>query len=328
MINREHPLHIQQEEAVLERIHESHSSRETVANDISAGLSGDYGEKQTNYYFKQSQLQESYTYGRLRLWHEDYFQIDKLVASRNVLIPVEVKNMSDELIFTSNGQFIQKKQGVEIKYQNPLSQVSIQRTHLERWLRAHSIHTLPVEHLVVFTHKTSIIRNPTNDQQVAERVLTVENLPSKINQILRSHSSPVISQHQFETLNQLFITKHEPFKIDIFKKYPAVSRDDIQKGVICPRCAKINMHLIRDKWYCPACGHKDTNCHQEALYSHFLLYGGAITNQQASEFLLCNDRQTNRILSSPSSGLHRIGARRGTKYFMPIDQRPDIFFIK
>ncbi|RSK28652.1 hypothetical protein EJF36_18255 [Bacillus sp. HMF5848] len=327
-----YPLHIQQELALQCRTSIHHPNRNKLDESCGVRLAGHYGEQQVNYYLRQCNLHNTFVYNGIRLIDDctgDAFQIDKSITTRKLLIPLEVKNLSGELIFGANGQFTQIKNGEEIKHFNPLSQVNIQRDHLTTWLHEHLNVSLPIEPLVVFTHPSAIIRFHHQNPDYNKRIVTLDTLPDKIKQLLNTYyNQKTISDNYFELLNQKLYQDHTPFlHNDVLKKF-LVNWHDITTGVECLRCNEVTMEILNRKWHCKKCGTRISNEVFHSLYTYFLLFKQPLTNKRASWFLGTQSRgQTERALQSMPN-LLKVGSNRGTKYFMNIDKRPDFVYFK
>ncbi|WP_044022634.1 nuclease-related domain-containing protein [Bacillus sp. SG-1] len=311
------PLRILQNEALLNRLHEHHPKRELIEADNMKRLKGYRGEQALDYYLSFLAANEFYILHGLRLQHGEYFfQIDLLLVSPLFLLVVEIKNISGTVILGGPfKQMIRIKDNIEEGFNNPLTQVKRQKYQLQEWLAKYNYTGLPIEHLVVFSNSSTIIRAQDNDKEVLEKVCHANQLIEKINSYKSSYNRILLEEKKIKKMCRVLKKHHIPKRDDILQTY-GISQSDIIQGVICPECSFSPMIRLRGSWSCPSCKLTSTNAHHKAIKDFLYLMNPTISNQQTREFLKINSRTiASKLLKGMN--LHCTGNTKGTYYSLP-----------
>ena len=253
---------------------------------------------------------------RLKNAIKHFSQFDTLVLSPKFFLNLDVKSISGEIYFDQDfHQLVRTKDAESEAFPDPLIQISYQETFLKRWLKEKvDIHEIPIYSFIVISSPYTLIRASTKEQHVISKIFHSNYLPTKISQLEKIHSYPILSAKELKSVSRELIKAHTPNDSCVMEKYQ-LNEKDIRKGVQCPHCEFLPMQRIYNTWFCPTCQTKSNTAHITALKDYSLLFGQLITNREAREFLqLANHSITNRLLTSMN--LAYIGEGRGRVYYL------------
>lgn len=151
--------------------------------------SGYLGECSLDYYLSFLKDQDYRILHGLRLLNEKqkYFQIDTLILTTTVLLPIEIKNYSGTITFDHQfQQLIQTKGGVEKAYEDPLLQIDRHQTQLKNWLTTNKFPGFPIVPLVVISNPSTIIKLIGNFKEY-KSIIRSGNTVIKIEEIERHY---------------------------------------------------------------------------------------------------------------------------------------------
>ena len=103
--------------------------------------------------------------------------------------------------------------------------------------------------------------------------------------------------------------------LDIEKAY-GLDKEQILKGVHCPKCGHLKMVRKNRFWFCPLCGEKSTSAHERAIRDYFLLIKPTITTSECCKFLGIESRYVAKRLLQ-SMNLPYIGNNKARVYYSP-----------
>ncbi|ARI76633.1 nuclease-related domain-containing protein [Halobacillus mangrovi] len=217
-------------ETLVHRLDGNHPSFPLIEKELTLKASGLYGENSLDYhlYFLRKD------YDRLNGLHlqrdEYYFQMDCLLISGARLILIEVKHMAGKLIYEHDShQLVQKGNGVERAYPEPLIQVKRQSFQLKNWLKKWKLPSIPLENYVVFTHPSA---NLSSDHP---HVFRSEYLPFELNHLLENHTWTVWTKQAQQLFHLKCKENHHTLDYIVFEKFN-VHKDQLKKGVLCNSC--------------------------------------------------------------------------------------------
>ncbi|WP_157087619.1 nuclease-related domain-containing protein [Oceanobacillus damuensis] len=241
-----------------------------------------------------------------------FFQIDVLILSNEFIIITEVKNIDGEVRFDDMVQAIRLKNDKEESFNNPIEQVNLQHIRLLEWLRQFNLPTIPIEKIVVYSSKGTILKNLTNKKIVSEIVIRKENMLSKINELSKRHDTPCLTEEQLMELCYQLLSFHTPENEDVLINYKILP-EELMKGVICPSCESLPMLRKGGKWVCSFCNACSKTAHISALGDYELLISNYITNSKARDFLKLESKYITKQLLQKEN-LERIGIKGGRRY--------------
>jgi hypothetical protein len=294
--NRSIPKEIKIYEAIIRRLPPNHPRKAEFENKLSRKRAGYKGEKELDYHISQINHSRFTILHDLRIPYNDtHFQIDTLFISNSLMIPIDSKYYAGTLEFHPEfNQMIQYWNGNEKVYPDPILQTKIQARQLDAFLKSHQFTPPPSEPLVAITNSQALIKNPTQNQEVRQRVFKSPGIYYKISPYLEKYQKEVFTNQDIKKMVRLLLKKNTPFLPDL-KELPF---SDIQKGVECPSCNAFGMERFHGQWGCRSCGHTSKDAHFAALKDYFLIHGQLITNGQFRDFLgISSIHQARRLLS-------------------------------
>ncbi|WP_059172139.1 nuclease-related domain-containing protein [Bacillus sp. FJAT-27445] len=227
----------------------------------------------------------------------NYFQIDILLLSKYLLIPLEIKNFYGLIEFEENGQFTRTgDSGKQEGYPNPLYQSMYQMEQLREFLKKNGWPAIPIYPLVVISFPSTIVRSSPANREVIERVHHSAKLPFIIPHISKQFPKPIIDDVHLLRLSNQLMSSHESYFPNIMELF-GVREEEMIKGVECPKCRQIPMIRTSKTWICSRCDCNDPTAHIKTLtYDYPLLLGSKITNRQAREFLQISSPNVSKYL--------------------------------
>jgi hypothetical protein len=309
--NRSIPKEIKIYEAIVRRLPATHPRKAEFENKLSMKRAGYKGEKELDYHISQIDHSKFTIMHDLRIpFNETHFQIDTLIISNSLIIPIDSKNYAGSLEFYPEfNQMIQYLNGNEKVFPDPILQTKIQGRQLNAFLTSHQFSPPPFEPLVAITNSQALIKNPTQNTEVSQRVFKSPGIFYKINPYLEKYQREVLTGQEIKKIVKLLLRKHTPYLPDL-KELPY---SEFQKGVECPACHTIGMEKLHSYWGCSKCGNISKDAHIAALKDFFFIYGPSITNGQFSDFLqISSIHQSKRLLSALD--LDSSGSTKGRIY--------------
>lgn len=289
---RDEPLRIILDEILLRRLNNNHKKRPEIEEDLAKRRAGLKGEKNLSYHL--TFLPDGYDIIhdiRLMNSHGYAFQIDTLLLSHHYILILEVKNILGTLYFDKHSkQFTRIYNEKEEGYPNPIVQAERHHNQLEKWILSHKLPLLPIEHLVIISHPSTIIKS--NDYKIFQVVFHAEHLPKKILSIEKPYKTP-LDKKDYRKLSRTIVKNHVPRNLDILKTY-GISKKEIITGVQCPSCSFNPIHLKHGTWICPSCNSTSKKAYQKAIEDYLYLFGCKITNKECREYLHISSRHVAR----------------------------------
>ena len=307
--------------ALKRRITSFHPKRGEIEEDYHNRMTGYRGEKSIDYFLEKMPQDKFDIIHDLRLPSSDgenFFQIDTLVLSTLLILPLEVKNWAADLHFEKNLNQVFRTfpdKNKRKRVQNPILQARVQAIQLQYWLADHGFGNIPIEYLFVNSNNKSIITTDPGNEQIFHRVCTNETLTDKINLFCQNQKSASLKKPILKELEDALLAANKPPKLDIQKMYN-ISPNEIITGVHCPKCFAIPMNYKNGTWYCPQCTHQSKTAFLDTLNDHFLLIKPSITNAEFRQFLhLSSEDVAYQILKSLN--LPFTGTNKGRIYYKP-----------
>jgi len=312
---RRKPLMILKLHALLDRISPHHPEIPKIKEELKKREAGYRGETSLDYPLSFLDEKNYLIFHDLRLKdNSSFFQIDTLLLTKSHFIILEVKNISGTLYFDHDfKQLIQTTHnGKERAYSYPLTQLRRQEQQLKRWLEKHRIKQMPITSYVVVSNPQSIIRTSKKSLHISKQVIHKEELPEKLLQLEKSKPSVTLNPKELKKVSRSLLKHHLELEQSIFEKFQ-LTKNDIQKGVICSSCKYIGMERYHGYWGCPVCKMKSKQAHLQAINEYRILFNSTITNSQLREFLNLQSADTAKRLLK-SMNIPYVGENKGRKY--------------
>ncbi|MFC7394122.1 nuclease-related domain-containing protein [Scopulibacillus cellulosilyticus] len=312
MIHKERniPLRIVMNKALLRRLPKKHTKRSMIEADLIKRDVGFKGEQNFDFFLSHLPKSNYFILNDLRFPIDDYIvQIDSLILSQSFTLIIEIKHFSGKIILDSiNDQFIRVRDGKEERFQNPMSQVFRQRYLLNKWFQQHRFSSVPIEFLVVNSNPFTILQtDPEN-----HHILHAENLLERINKMNDKHLKPIRHTNELMAIVKKLKIDHTPLSVNLLEEYK-ISYNELLKGVQCPECNHCPMDRNHGIWHCNICNTYSKTAHLQAIDDFLLLVKPSITNSECRDFLLISSRFTaNRLLNS--ANLKGYGDKKNREY--------------
>lgn len=290
MKKRTIPQRIIVNEALLRRIPPNHPKRQEILKDLLIKRAGFKGEQDMDYYISLLNEDDFHIFQDLRIpLGKNHFQIDFLLLSTKFALLIENKNMPGIIEFDPDfNQVLRIYNDQTEVYDDPVLQVKRQVYQFRNWLKNLQIPPLPFEYLVTYSNTGSILKNPSKNREVFDRVCKGGKLVFKIEEYQNQHQNELLSIKDIKKLTKLLIKNHAAEKASI-EKYN-ISPSEILPGVLCQSCSRPHMARVSGNWYCPHCETSSPNAHEQAILDYFLLIGPTVSNKQLRKFLLIPSR--------------------------------------
>ncbi|APH03674.1 nuclease-related domain-containing protein [Bacillus weihaiensis] len=314
--HRSKPRIILQLEALLQRLPDYHPKLPIINEDYTKRMAGYKGEQSIDYPLSYLNDHTFFIFHNLRLKTEKhYFQMDTLLLTHKMAIILEVKNFSGTIHFDPKfKQLIQTKDGKEVAYSYPLTQVDRQKLNFQEWLRIHKIENLEIHSLVVISNPYTIISTSPGNYHTHHKVIHKEELPTKIYDLEKSSGSTKMEERTLKKLMKLLLKNHTEGDSTILDRFE-LNDNDILKGVFCPICRVQLMVRLKGNWLCSECGAKDKLAHLKAIGDYQLLIKPTITNSELRDFLKIHSSDTaNRLLKTLN--LRSTGETKHRMYYL------------
>lgn len=307
---RQIPLRIKEINALLNRLSAFHPKRSKLEEELKNRWTGYRGETQTDYYLEFLDNENYLIFNGLRLVHQKHaFQIDTLIISLFFILIIEIKNISGTISFEKNSSQVTRKfDDKEQGFQNPLVQVNQQKKQLAAWLKKQKLPSIPIEDLVVFSDRKTILKTTNDNYHIFKKILYADTLVEKMKQFEAIHKWGSISGKHLQKLKKLLLKEHTPAPPTLLQSY-GINKSELMLGVQCPNCLKFPLIRLSQKWYCTKCHTYSKNSHKQAIIDYFLIVDVTISNTQCREFLMIESPDmTKKLLlrmKLPTSGSNK-----------------------
>jgi hypothetical protein len=312
-LDLQRPINLERAEALERRLAKNHPLRPDVEEKIRILKSGYQGELTVKYYLGLMPNENYHIFYGLRLpIEESHFQIDALLLSPKIIIPLEAKNYSGTLTIDKL-QLTQEVNQSKNIYQNPLDQSNRHVILLKYFFEKYKVPIIPIENRVVFSKPSSEIIIGQGYTEAEKKVCKAGDLLHKIGEIERYYKRDYIDQAAVKRIKTLFLKKHSPLNSSILQMFGLYERD-ILTGVHCPNCLFLPMEYNRKSWICPQCNTISKDAFLQTIRDYFLLINPSITNSELCRFLqLPSPRVATYIFTL--SDFPFSGVNRGRIYF-------------
>ncbi|PGT82119.1 MULTISPECIES: nuclease-related domain-containing protein [Bacillaceae] len=314
--HREKPRIIVQLEALLPRIPEYHPTLPIITEEYNKRMAGYKGEQSIDYPLSYLDEKNYFVFHHLRLkTDKHFFQMDTLIFTNKMAIILEIKNFSGTIYFDPKfKQLIQTKDGKEIAYAYPLTQLERQKSNLKEWLCINKLEKLEIQSLVVISNPYTIITTSPDERHIHHKVIHKEELPTKILQLEKSKTTNQLEEKALKKIFKLLLKKHTEGDSSILEKFNLIE-SNLLKGVFCPKCAALPMERVKGNWFCPSCRAKDKHAHIKAVEDYQLLIKTTISNRELREFLKLHSSDTATRLFQ-TMNLRSTGQNKNRIYFL------------
>lgn len=313
---RAEPERIKQNKMLIIRLAKGHEKLDIIHEDLAKRSAGYRGELKVDYFLSFLPSDKHYIFCDIRLIQNDKpFQIDTLVITSSFILILETKNILGTLFFDKHSnQLIRTLNGEDEGFSNPMYQVEHQKRQLKEWMKKYNFPLIPIEHLVIISSPSTIIKTTNGNHVLFNKVLHAEHLLNKINELEQTFKKHQLDKKMIRKLNKLLLKNHTPREENILEWY-GLHHKEIITGVQCPKCGKLPMARMYGTWYCRHCHEKNKSAHKQAINDYFLIYK-TINNQQCREFLHLESRYTSKKILK-SMNLPYTGNQKSRIYFKP-----------
>ncbi|QDP39892.1 nuclease-related domain-containing protein [Radiobacillus deserti] len=315
--NRQVPLRMKMDEALLRRLPANHYKRKIIEEDFAKRKAGYDGEQAIDYFINRLPSHIFHIFHDLRLnVNSHYFQIDTLLLSQYFTIIIEIKNIVGTLYFdTISKQFIRKLEDREEGFRDPIIQVKEQKELLNEWFEVRGLSSFPIETLIGISNPSTIVTASKNSHHIYKKVLHFEHLKDRIFELMDQHKRSRITNRELLEIGNSLQHEHAPLVQDVTKIY-GIESTEVGKGVYCNVCTQLSMVRGHGRWKCLKCGKTCRTGHIQAIQDYLLLVDRFITNKDCRSFLKLKDpAAASRILKS--TGLPWKGGYKDRRYFLP-----------
>ncbi len=310
---REYPLKLNKEEALLRGLPSHHKKYKKIQQNIRKGRAGFRGEQEVDYHLSFLPEEDYSIFQNLILSHEGrIFQMDNLVLSPWFALIIESKNIYGHLYFDPvSKQLFRTYDNQKEGFPDPILQVKRQLKQFQKWLSNHMVKPFPIYYLVAIGYPGTIVETKRGNEHIFEKILHAEHIPDKIEELAQSPNSPSLSAYQLRKLSDLLLAEHHVPDINIWDYYK-IDPSELRNGVPCPLCSQVPMKRLYAKWKCNPCGTTSQIAHKQVI-NDYLLPNGSITNEQCCQLLSLDSRFTAlRLLNSMN--LNPSGNNKGRIY--------------
>lgn len=315
MKKRSIPLVILILQALLRRLPKKHPKRTLVMEELSKRERGYQSEEFIDNFFDRVFDKKYMIFHDLNLSDgAANHQIDTLLVSSELILIIDVKNMTGTLVFDlENEQFYQINEDKEIGYPDPITQAQRHQYFIKKLLAQYNFPPEPIDYLIVNTNSSAIHKFTIDDPEIKKRVCRFHNFLKKEQCIERMYTNKILTLNELERLGGLLLKLNTPPTSSIFKKF-SIQKTDLLTGVQCPNCNYLPMVRQKKSWFCPVCKTYSKKAHALALLDYFLLFDSKITNSQFRLFAhLASADTSGRILRSANLSFY--GTNKGRVYF-------------
>ncbi|MDF2857279.1 MAG: hypothetical protein K0Q87_3130 [Neobacillus sp.] len=314
MKKRTKPLKILILSALLRRLPKNHVKRALIASELSRREAGYQGEESLDIEIVRLFDKNNMIFHDLNFNEGDTsYQIDNLVISPARALIIEVKNMTNQLIFdTENDQFYLKNGDTLKGYTDPVSQVQRHQAYIKKLLAENNFPPLPVDYLIVVNNPNAILVFKGTPHEIRKRICKSHSFNKRAQQIEELYTDEILTSKELRKLSRLLLKKNTPPTNYILKKFE-IKKSELLTGVCCPSGDHLPMTRKKRKWYCPTCHTYSTDAHIELLQDYFLLFDTKITNKQFRSFAQIDSIDVSKRLLL-SINLNRLGKNKTRAY--------------
>lgn len=305
-------------EALFRNLKEEYRENRQLNQDFANYLSGFLGEQQVDYKLRIMPLRNLNHIQGLRLKvNHNFFQVDSIILSTRFMLLIEIKNWKGDIIYQpTSDSFTQIYRGNEKRYENPISQIQYHEIQMSQWLQQFAkIYNLPIETLVVLSDSNTNLQGIDSNPNISNKLIYVENILTKIEQLKMKYSKNVLNQRTLEDLQYTLMMSNQPLHLNLIQKYN-LNKSHFVEGIPCNHCGHYPLRRTYKSWYCEKCLSKDNKAHVRKILDYFLLTKLTISNKECRDFLqLSNEKTAYTLLNSLD--LKKTGKNKGRIYHAP-----------
>jgi hypothetical protein len=314
---REFPVRIHQNKALLKRIRKNHEVIPRVESDLKKIAAGYKGEKTVDYHLGYLEEKKYSIFHNIRLKvGSQYFQIDTLMITTCYIVIIEVKNLAgiiriDPLIRQCTRILRDTQEG----FIDPISQVEKLTLLFKKWLSQYGFQTSSIEFLVVISNPQTTIDYTIRPalHSPYTKIIHSQNILHYVTTINNRYKEDIMNSKELQKLKRLLLKHHSDQFSNILDIY-GVRKNEIITGVLCERCSAAPLNRISNYWTCTNCSYTSKTAHIQAVEDYFLLMDLRITNRNLREFLHISSRNTATYILK-SLNLKSSGSGKGVYYY-------------
>ncbi|MCZ2257289.1 nuclease-related domain-containing protein [Sporosarcina sp. G11-34] len=241
------------------------------------------------------------------------FQLDTLFVTQKSVVILEVKNLTGDLRFISDGDLRQLEQtlpsGKVTIMDCPIVQLENERYYLQTWLADRGVDVHVSGRVVLAGKNGKVVSAPPNAPLVYLNRLRMYLEKKESGQAIYSTAevnkiSGMIRQSQ---------TTYNPFPLC---EYYRIDPNSLKKGQLCSNCDSTMTYLNHKRRRCNACSTIEANNYRQTLTDWFMLISDSISNRQCRDFLqLATRHDANYALKTIH--LYKEGKSVATRYYWP-----------
>src|SRR5699024_5046245 len=162
-----------------------------------------------------------------------------------------------------------------------------------QWLQDRVLEVFHIYYFVSIADSTTIIEVIGDESYIATHMTVAENIPFYIkrqNETLEKrypNGNPTLKNKIVTQMMQAY----KDLKIDYFKKFK-IDIGDVQPGVICKKCYRLETAYLKGKWICQHWHYIDGFAYRRSVAECFILLRSSISNKEARSFLRVTSRVT------------------------------------
>lgn len=300
--------------SVLRRIPRKLVSHELIWNVLSPMEAGFSGEMKVDWYLKELGLSSNFFILQDLIIPRIHstLQLDTVLVTPKFICILEIKNMTGEFHFDSEGyQFYRiKKDGVKEPQRSPEIQLRRAVRTIQPILQQAQI-DLPLIGIIVFASRSGfIVEKPKHFPAV---------LLDRLNEYIEAIDKSMEIRLTNEQTNQLAqslhsLHQHEKFKC-VFQRH-GMNKSWVMPGVICPTCKNSTMQRLNSRWQCHSCKSISKDAHLIALQEYRVLFDENVSNREVGWFLGISSSDTTRRLLV-KAGFPYTGSFKDRTYQVP-----------
>jgi hypothetical protein len=152
--------------------------------------------------------------------------MDTLVLTANFALIIESKNIYGTLYFDpASRQVIRTFDVIQDGFADPLQQAKRQEKMFNKWMARHILKTFQTYSLVAIGYPSTIIKTPSNNQVIFQKLLHAEHIRDKIEELIQSTTDSHLTSYQIKKITQLLHNQHTPLSFDALTHY-SISKND------------------------------------------------------------------------------------------------------
>jgi Nuclease-related domain len=312
---RAKPIRIEQNEALIRNLVDSHTKIPLIEQDLKKRRAGFNGEKSVDYHLSFLNSKKYMIFNDLKIpLTPHHFQIDSLLFTPFYTLILEIKNISGTLTIDSEfNQLTKNYNGVVTGFSDPITQANRQKLFLQRFFYDHHLVLPPIKFLVVISNPSTILKMAPGQKLLSpyDKIIHAQNLISEISKLNTLYTEEKATKKDLKRIKKVLLNKNDTGFTSVLDTY-GINETEILKGVKCEKCSG-KMERFFGCWNCTKCNFTSKTAHVRTIEDYFLLFKPSVTNRELRAFLdIKSPKTANQLLNSLN--LKVTGSSKGTTY--------------